>query len=261
MSNQKVHSDLLKAIETATSRRGFLKGAAATGLAVAGAGALPALSAAADSGSDLIDTPQEIFNVAITAERLAITFYENGVANADALGLTGVNLDYIKAALIEEQIHEFFFAANGGMPLTSTFSFPAGMKTFTNLRTFIETQQLLEGVFDSAFIAAVYEFSVGGYHDLARTAAQIAMVEEGHREVGLTIINFDPADNIAFAPQLVSDVNDGPATLAKFGFLSPVPGNTYTYQQADFNSPELRSVYNRILFKAPFVQPENDGGI
>lgn len=253
MSNRKVHTDLLTAIESATSRRTFLKGAAAVGVAAAGVGLLPAGRALADTE---IDPPHEIFSVAITAERLAVTFYTNGVMNASALGLSGVQLDYIKAALIEEQIHELFFAANGGTPMASTFSFPLGSSTFTNLSSFISTQQLLEGVFDSAFIAAVYEFSVQGLHDLARVSAQIAMIEEGHREVGLTIINADPADNEAFAPQLLADVNDAPVALQKAGFLSPVPGNSYTYQQINFNDPLYESVYDNILFKQPFVQME-----
>ncbi|MDQ2742708.1 MAG: ferritin-like domain-containing protein [Chloroflexota bacterium] len=261
MFREQFNAELL---ERATSRRGFLKGASAVGLTAAGVSAFPGLaSAAGGTDTDAIDPPSVIFNVAITAEQLAVTFYTNGVKNAKALGLSGNNLDYIKAALLEEQIHELFFASNGGVPTTSTFSFPAGPKTFTDLKTFIDTQQILEGAFDSAFIAAVYEFSVGGFHDLARVAAQIAMIEEGHRELGLTIINAPVADNEAFAPQLVSDVNDAPVVLAAAGFLSPVPGNSYTYEQVNFGDPALNPIFKQITFKHPYVRPEfanDDGG-
>jgi len=90
----------------------------------------------------------------------------------------------------------------------------------------IATQQQLEGVFDSAFIAAAYEFGQMGRADLTRIACMIAMVESEHRALGRDIarsksvaldaamvgtVSTDPADNWAFAPQTISSVGAAPA--------------------------------------------------
>ena len=237
------------------SRRTLLKGAAGAagvaGLAVAGAGILSVSPAyakyAQNSGASMVqqnsqqyrssqqtaDSIVDILTVARTAEQLAVTFYTNGIANADKLGITGDNLAYLKAALVEEQIHQLFFTANGGKSLADTFSFPQGPQTFTDLKTFIATQQQLEGVFDSAFLAAIMEFAQLGRPDLAQIAGQIATVESEHRALGRVIGGLVPADNWAFTPVLVTSVGAAPALVQKAGYLSPMSGNSYTYQQVD----------------------------
>lgn len=246
-------TDMLRATFAARgTRRTFLKGAVAAGAAVAALDAL-ALPAGAQTASSP-DTVAQILSIAATAERLAVTFYTNGMNNAATLGLSGENLKIIQAALIEEQIHELFFEKNGGTALTSTFSFPQGAKTFTDLPTFIATQQQLEGAFDSAFIAAAYEFSLMGNPGLCRTACQIAMVESEHRALGRRIGGMQPADNWTFAPQLLPSVGAAPAVLQAAGYLSPVAGNTYTYQQVDFSTGDLAAVAANIMYKdGPFV--------
>ncbi len=188
ISKQQANANLMASLSGSRSRRNILKGAVAgvTGIAV-GAGALAVLPAHAEvlgaDGSAILnkntgmtyakkataDTIVSILSVARTAEQLAITFYTNGIANADKLGITGDNLTYLKAALVEEQIHQQFFTAQGGDSLTDTFSFPNGAKTFSDLTTFISTQQQLEGVFDSAFLAAIREFAEMGSHGWRRS--------------------------------------------------------------------------------------------
>lgn len=228
------------------SRRALLKGTAFAvgGLAVAGAGvlygtglthasALTPVKAAApvNPHNKQLDSIVSILTVARTAEQLAVTFYSNGINNADKLGIKGDDLDYLKAALVEEQIHQQFFAANGGQSLTETFSFPQGSQTFSDLKTFITTQQQLEGVFDSAFLAAVAEFAQLGRPDLAQIAAQVACIEAEHRALGRAIGGLSPADNWAFTPVLVSSVGAAPALVKSAGYLSPTSGNSYTYQE------------------------------
>ncbi len=242
----------LPSLSARRSRRTLLRGAAgAAGLVVAGAGVLSASPAYAkgtryvspDGGDEsqqqystsrpTVDSIVDILTVARTAEQLAVTFYTNGIANADKLGITGDNLAYLKAALVEEQIHQLFFTANGGKSLADTFSFPQGPQTFTDLKTFIATQQQLEGVFDSAFLAAIMEFAQLGRPDLAQIAGQIATVESEHRALGRVIGGLSPADNWAFTPVLVTSVGAAPALVQKAGYLSPMSGNSYTYQQVD----------------------------
>ena len=248
---------LLQTFQGPQSRRNLFKGAlAASGVAVVGAGALygptfamastsalsraqanvqdkrsqTAKSAFKTSGSAQ-DTIVSILTVARTAEQLAVTFYSNGIANAGKLGISGDNLTYLKAALVEEQIHQQFFAANGGQSLADTFSFPQGPDTFNDLKTFIATQQQLEGVFDSAFLAAIMEFAQLGRADLAQIAGQVACIEAEHRALGRAIGGLSPADNWAFTPVLVASVGDAPALVQKAGYLSPATGNSYMYRQ------------------------------
>ncbi len=249
-------TQLMTSLSARRSRRTLLKGAAvgavgATGLGALGAGLLlrsgaPAHAAAASAAVCSKVTPiHDIFTIARTAERLAVTFYSNGIAHASDLGLSGSFLEDIHAALIEEQIHEFFFRDNGGGVLASTFSFPQGPDTFTDLNVFIATQQTLEGVFDSAFLSAIREFCQQGRPDLAQIAGQIATIEAEHRALGRQIGNLIPADNWAFSPVLIPYVGAAPAIVAKAGFLSPRKGNSYTYAPVDTAS-------SSILYRKPF---------
>lgn len=248
---------LTSLLEKVSSRRTFVQGAAVAGAAVAGAGVLGSRTFAQSTAAD---TPTQIFSIARTAERLAITFYTNGINNAAALGISGDDLTSLKAVALEEQIHEIFFGNNGGTPLTSTFSFPSGAKTFMDLNTFLMTQQQLEGAFDSAFIAAAEEFAQMGMPDLTRISCQIAMIESEHRAFGRAVgadhmlSGYDPADNNTYAPKTVPTVGAAPAVLAAAGYLSPVAGNTYTYQEISFTDPAYNSVYSSIDFKSSFVQ-------
>jgi hypothetical protein len=237
------------------SRRRLLQIAAAgtAGIAVIGASAVglrPATAHAADvEGAEA--TIKQIFSIAATAERLAVTFYSNGLKEADDLGLHGAAKAAIEAALIEEQIHELFFVANGGVPITSTFSFPHAQATFENLGLFIQTQQQLEGVFDSAFLAAIKEFAQMGQPRLAQIAGQIATIESEHRALGRYIAGLVPADDWAFTPVLVESVSDAPALVKSAGYLSPKSGNSYTYHQ-------VSTADHGVTQRTPFAAGEDD---
>ncbi|QBD74582.1 ferritin-like domain-containing protein [Ktedonosporobacter rubrisoli] len=235
------------------SRRTLIKGAVAGAVGAAGLGgtamaALPMLNAhaAPTNHADCLTSIQDIFTIARTAERLAVTFYTNGIKNADKLGIQGAKLDVLKAALVEEQIHELYFAAAGGKALASTFSFPHGSTTFENLSAFIATQQQLEGVFDSAFLSAIREFCAHGRSDLAQIAGQIATVEAEHRALGRFIGGLEPADDWAFSPVLIAKVGDAPALVKKAGYLSPKNGNSYEYHQASTED-------QGVVYRKPFA--------
>lgn len=256
-------SKVMDLLSVRRTRRNLLKGAVVAGGGVVALSAASLLlpkgvTHASGGGEGAEATALQIFGIAATAERLAVTFYSHGVDNAAKLGLSGPSLQAIKAALVEEQIHELFFVANGGVPLTSTFSFPHGDETFESLALFIATQQQLEGVFDAAFIAAVKEFCYLGSARLAQIACQIAMIESEHRALGRYIAEQagldgfgPPADNWAFAPALLESVSDAPAVVKAAGYLSPVSGNTHTYQQV---STEL----DGVVFRGPFTAGEDN---
>ncbi|MDQ6879768.1 MAG: ferritin-like domain-containing protein [Candidatus Dormibacteraeota bacterium] len=254
MSSEKTPDTKIQAAEdlfrSIASRRGFLKAGGGSLLAGVGLLASPSLVAlAAGTGS-----VAAILSVARTAEQLAVTFYTNGLKHLADLAGPGEDRRDVTAFAIEEQIHLNFFAANGGTSLADTFSFPKGAATFTDLKTFIATQQLLEGAFDSAFIAAVKEFCDLGSSALAQIACQIAMIEEGHRVLGrdmLGIHRAEPHEEWGFAPVLLHKVADAPKVLAAAGFLSPKPGNSYKYHAIDFSAPGYASIYARITNKTP----------
>lgn len=232
-----------------TSRRNLLKGAAVGAAGIATAGGILVSSklnnAHADANADCVTPIADILTIARTAERLAVTFYTNGLRHADKLGISGSDREYIHAALIEEQIHEYFFRYAGGKFLASTFSFPHGPATFQNLKFFIETQQQLEGVFDSAFLAAVKEFSLQSRSDLAQVAAQIACIESEHRVLGRSIGGYVPADNWVFTPVLLAKVGDAPALVKAAGYLNPHAGNSYNYVEANVDD-------KNIVYRTPF---------
>ena len=253
---------LVSKLSVSRSRRAFIKGAAlgTAGVAAASVGVgsllLPKSIVHADTeGSET--SIKDIFSIAATAERLAVTFYSNGLAQYGKLGFDGNQKGIIEAALVEEQIHELFFVANGGVPITSTFSFPYGPDTFTDLTKFLATQQQLEGVFDSAFLAAIKEFAYMNQPILAQIAGEIACIESEHRALGREIgalhgmSEYYVPDNWAFAPVFVESVSDAPAVVAAAGYLSPTKGNSYTYKQVSTSD-------QGVIYRAPFSAGEDN---
>ena len=109
----------------------------------------------------------------------------------------------------------------------------------------VETQQQLEGVFDSAFLAAVKEFSLQNRSDLAQIAAQIACVEAEHRALGRSIGGYVPADNWVFTPVLLAKVGDAPALVKSAGYLNPRSGNSFAYVEANINDKD-------VVYRTPF---------
>jgi hypothetical protein len=239
------------------SRRALLRGAAvgaagAVGVTAVGAGVLSVLprsiAHAAAGSSKCIDSVQTILNIAATAEQLAVTFYSNGIANAKALGISGVNLDYLKAAVVEEQLHENLLVAAGGKSLTSTFSFPGAGKTFTNLGTFIITLNQLESDFESAYLIAISELAQQNQPGLAVLAGQIATIEAEHRVIGRSIeTSIKVPNDRGFTPVLVGSVGEAVTALTDQGYLSPKQGNSYSYSAVSTKD-------GSVFWREPFVQ-------
>ena len=255
LTQEQATAQLLASFTAHRSRRSLLKGAAigAAGLTAAGAGALllPKRVAYASGGEGAEDTIPQILSIAATAEELAITFYSHGIANASGLGISGANLAYLQAAVIEEQIHRDFEVAAGGSPLTNTFSFPHADDTFEQLNLFIATLEQLEEAFIAAYLAAVKEFALLGQPGLAQLAAQICGIENEHRALGRDIGGLIPADNWAFSPALVESVGDAVDVLAAEGYLSPKSGNSFTYHP-------VSTADHGVIHRQPFTAGEDN---
>lgn len=232
--------DLLRSFAQRRSRRALLKTAAvgATGAALASATAITALPVHAESVK-ASDSFKSIVNIAATAEALAITFYSHGIAHNNQLKIPANNLVYLKAAVVEEQIHYNFLVSLGAQPLTTTFSFPCGNDTFEHLNVFVPTLEQLEEAFIAAYLAAVAEFAAMGSPSTAQIAAQIACVEGEHRVLGRDIGGLEPANNVAYEPILLSSVGQAPGVLAAQGYLSPKGENSYAYQAVATTFPGL----------------------
>ena len=191
-------------------------------------------AAATDAGAKL----KEYFSILATGEALFVTFYSNAVANHQALGLAGAELNAIKAILVEEQIHYDFAVRNGGTPATTHFSFPDGAKTFERRALFLRTQQLSEELTNGALLAWIKDMASMGQPRLAQIGGQLMQVEGGHRVVGRVILNAEPWDNWAFGPVAAIDsFLQVPDVVKANGFLSPRPGNDFAFRPASTNFP------------------------
>lgn len=251
-------TDLYASFVRPRSRRFLLRGAAvgAAGAAAIGSGvltALPAFAAKSTMKASAADQVKTILSIAATAEQLAITFYKNGIANHERMGIGYTETVWLKSAAQEEQIHLNLFEKLGGTPLANTFSFPCGHGTFTNKAAFIATQQQLEGAFDSAFLAAIVEFANLGLPLYSRISGQIACIEAEHRVLGRVIGGFTTADNEAFEPALLDTVEQAPGVLKSAGYLSPREGNSFSFSPYTGNNPDIidRSPYDKQVADLP----------
>jgi hypothetical protein len=251
--------------DAGSSRRGFLKVIALAGASIAGAEMFGKAAFAQSATTTAADTAQDILNIAATAEALAVAFYSSAIAAGPALKISDDDLNYLQAALVQEQIHENFLVANGAKPLTTTFSFPNGATTFSDIGTLVSTLEALETAFVSAYNAAVYEFAQMGQHDLARVAGMIGSVEAQHfaliRDIGgdFDIANSSPPNNWGFAPQVVSSVGNAATVLTTSKFLSPATGNSYGYTAADLTSGAIGAVAASVMYQTPFVASAGTG--
>jgi hypothetical protein len=214
-------------------RRRQLLGAAGT--IAAGAAAATLLNAPAVHAATLTDH----FNILATGEALFVTFYSQAVAHYEDLRIYGKALNALEAILTEEQIHLDFAMANGGTPATTQFSFPDGYDTFTHRHLFLRTQQLAEELTNGALLAWIKDMATMGNPRLAQIGGELMQVEGGHRVVGRVIMDAEPWDDWGFgpvSPQLTSFL-DVPTVVAAAGFLSPNPGNDFTFRPVSSTFP------------------------
>ncbi len=203
----------------APTRRRFLHATAALGATAALANLAPLAvdSATLGKAAACNESIQAILNAALTAERIATTFYYAGLtstailrddrvagssANPNAVARNGnvANVAFLQAALDQEQKHAELLAAAGAVSPYTHFYFPA--KTFETLGftshagTYLWVLDHLETAFIGAYMAAVKRFALLERPDLALVALRIMGVECQHRALYRVISGDDPADNI-----------------------------------------------------------------
>ena len=180
------------------------------------------------------ESVQDIINIAVTAEALAVTALGGAIENAKN-GLLALNAEQIQtltAARAAEQAHYQFLISAGAKPLTTTFTVP-DPKIVTDVPTFLTTLIALEEVFIAAYLAAAQEFATLGQAKLAQVALQIAAVEAEHRAgvrfyaIEAGVISGTPND-VAFEKALFSNVGQAAAALQQLGFIGG-SGTQITY--------------------------------
>ncbi len=226
-------------------------------IAAAGAGiGLAALPAGAGAQTaTMTESTQQIFNVADTAEHLAITLLTAAVNAASALGLKDLTLAIVQAALAEEVFHADFLEANGATSATNTFTVP-NPALLTDYNTFFSTLVTLEAAFVAAYLRATTEFSMAGNQTLAQYTYQIGGVEAEHRTLARAALALNgqtadiPPNNLAFESDLFLTVADAATALTNLGFIGGT-GTQVTYPGRGTALAAAGSVVSSITDQKP----------
>jgi hypothetical protein len=175
-----------------STRKGFLKGAAAASAGAAGLGALgPAAALAhgkmghkkakkgAPTKGDL-----EILKAAQIAEALAVTTYTNIINTAPFFkNIPSDDQGYLTAARQEEMSHYLLEESLTKKPTAFTkFYYPPTM--FADTQTTLDILVTLEDAFIAAYLVGVRDFSDS---DLKVTAARIMGIESDHRTLARVV--------------------------------------------------------------------------
>jgi hypothetical protein len=168
---------------------------------------------------------QDLFNITVTAEYLAVTLLTAALANASQLNLSGLLLNVLQATLAEEQYHVDFLTAIGAKPLFTSFNLPSPA-LLTNSGAFLQAAETAETVFVGHYMTLTREFAELGQPTLAKYAYQIGAVEAEHRALvraALALAGADhiPPNNKAFETDLFLYARDTARILTDLGFLSP----------------------------------------
>ncbi|MGI8477644.1 MAG: ferritin-like domain-containing protein [Thermomicrobiales bacterium] len=171
------------------------------------------------------ESVQDIIDIAVTAEALAVTALGAALESA-AKGTLKLNAEHIQAftaARAEEQAHYDVLTSAGAKPLTTTFTVP-DPKIFTDAATFLPAVIGLEEAFVAAYLAAAQEFAILGKPELSQLALAIASVEAEHRvavrsfAVEAGMLKGLPND-IAFEQALFASVGAAADALKQLGWI------------------------------------------
>ncbi len=171
--------------DSASTRKGFLKGAALAGAGAAGLGAFgPAAAFASKAKSGITRGDLEILKAAQIAEALAVTTYTNIINTAPFFkNIPDDDQQYLEGALQEEMSHYLLEEGVTKKPTPFTsFYYPQNM--FTDAQTTLNTLVTLEDAFIAAYLVGVRHFSTP---DLRVTAARIMGIESDHRTLARVI--------------------------------------------------------------------------
>ena len=171
------------------------------------------------------ETPQEIINIAATAEAFAVTLLGEALASSERgeLPLNPEAVGTLRAARAAEQAHFDVLTGAGAEPLTLTFTVP-DPELLANPGLFFETLVALEEAFIAAYLAAAQQFAIQGNAEMVQLALQIGAVEAEHR-AGARFFAIEAGalsgvpNDVAFKKALFGSVGEAAAALEALGFI------------------------------------------
>jgi hypothetical protein len=168
------------------TRKGFLRGAAATGAGAAGLGMFGPVAAMAKEAKKGGVTHKDltILKAAQIAEALAVTTYTNIINTAPFFkNIPSDDQGYLKGAVQEEMSHYLLEESLTKKPTPFTkFYYPP--KMFSDAQTTLNILVTLEDAFIAAYLIGVRDFSTA---DLKVTAARIMGIESDHRTLARVV--------------------------------------------------------------------------
>jgi hypothetical protein len=224
--------------ETASTRRGFVGGAAATLGSMGLLGAAGAGTALARSASKA--DPQNILNIAATAEVLATIVNTVG---AEVVPLDSVTKRNVQAAAVEEFTHYKVLRSLGARPASKKIWVPsAAVASSTN---FLSTLVIGDQVFINAYLIGVSSFAKRGDEKAARFAAQTMGAEAVHRALALQSLGQLGNDRV-FMKYKFTNINHAPEILLAKGFgfgkKGAEPGAFFDFDEVKKRVPNVPGV-------------------
>ncbi|MBV9278885.1 MAG: ferritin-like domain-containing protein [Chloroflexi bacterium] len=206
-------------------------------------------------GTYTTENLQDILNIAQTMEYLATTMVNAAVVNAGTLGITGLVLQVLQAALAEEVYHVQFLASMGATPLTTTFTVP-DPKILTDYNTFFGNLETLETICNAAYMTATREFAEAGQPTLAKFAYQAGAVEAEHRVMARAalvlhgVATAAPPNNKAFETDYFLYLRDAANVVKSLGFIGG-SGQAVAFPGTTTALANARSMASAVIQKVP----------
>ncbi len=263
--------------ETASTRRRFVQGAAATLGSMGLLGLAASESVAAGESQNPNNSVQNILNVATTAEVLATIVNTVGaerlgsgrgandlftgllgglgklLGGFDDVGfsarrLDGVTTRNVRAAARHELIHYDTLTSLGGKSLATKIWVPDAV--FATPRGLLETLEVGDQIFINAYMIATTVFGNAGDGVKARYTGEFMGVEAVHRALARQSLGKLGNDH-AFMAYAFDDINVAVAQLqaAGFGFGAPgsKPGKMYDFDTVKLRTPDPAMVDARTV--------------
>lgn len=160
------------------------------------------------------DSMMEIFNTLLTAEKIEVAMYAEGLKCGVLECLPPEEYAYIQAALSHEMAHANTLESLGASVPYNEFYYPP--KTFEDPDVFLRTILMIETTGVAAYTQASIEFARMGRLDLARLADRIMGVEAEHRTLLRSVLDLIPANDLCFEDAPNKPVSEILASLPNF---------------------------------------------
>ncbi len=235
------HSD-----ESALTRRKLVGGAAAS---LGTLGALSLVNNDAWAAQAARNTPQNILNIAATAEVLATIVNTVGGERLNTQLGTDETLANVRAAAREELIHYNVLVASGAKPLTKKIWVPNAV--FASRNGLLKTLEAGDQIFINAYLIGTTAFATAGGRGnakLARFTGEFMGAEAVHRALARQSLGKLGNDRV-FMKFGFTKIESAVAMLQKAGFgfgkKSSSPGQFYNFDQVKRRTPNPRGVNTR----------------